>query len=352
MHFQIFNRLHLSHQYLQTMKIVIKIILWTLGILLLAVVGLAVYVNFTWKKTYDAPYPDVKAVNDSAVLARGRYLVFGPAHCAHCHAPMESIEKVESGELVALSGGFGIELGPMGKFYAPNITPDPETGIGSYTDGEIARALRHSVNKNGNMMFPFMPFQNISEDDMVAIISFLRSQPPVRHEMPKSEVGAVTKALIAFGMMKPEGPKGTPPQSVTPELTPEYGKYVANYIANCNTCHTSFDMMTGQPNGPEFGGGFYFEPDNFSKGYSFVSPNLTSHEGTGLIASWSEDRFVERFRQGRVHAGSPMPWGVFKNMDEVDIRAVYRYLRTIPPADNKIDKIVFEPGEKPEKKKS
>lgn len=334
------------------MKLILKIIAWLLGIIVVAGIGLFAFVQFTWDKDFDAPYPAITASKDSAVLARGEYLVYGPMHCSHCHVSMDKLDRIEAGEKLPLSGGFGLEMGPMGTYWAPNITPDEETGIGKYTDGEIARALRHGVKRSGKMMFPFMPFQNMSDEDLTAVISFLRSQEPVKNQMQASTAGPVTKALLAFGMFKPEGPKGTPPKSVAQEATAEYGKYVAVSLSNCMSCHTSFDEMSGQFNGPEFAGGFYFKPDAFSKGYSFISPNLTPHEGTGIMTFWSEDEFVERFKRGRVHAGSPMPWGAFKNIDETDLRAVYKFLRTLPPSDNKIDKIVFEPGEKPEKKKS
>ena len=193
-----------------------------------------------------------------------------------------------------------------------------------------------------------MPFQDLSDEDLTAIISFLRSQDPVRHEVKPTELTFVGKAVSAFGLIKPTFPTGVPPARVTREATAAYGSYLAYSVANCYGCHTDRDLMTGAFIGEPFAGGMYFEPDPFSSGYSFRTPNLTPHHGTGLIAGWSEEDFVTRFKGGRIHQGSPMPWVAFSKMDTVDLQALYRFLHTLEPVEHKIDQIVFAPGEKPE----
>ncbi|MDZ4758433.1 MAG: c-type cytochrome [Bacteroidota bacterium] len=323
-----------------------KIILRIVAVLGVIIIGLVVFIFASWDKKFDAPFPDIKASKDSAVIARGRYLAFGPAHCGTCHVPMEKYKDVENGEQIPLSGGWELSI-PPGTFRAPNLTPDMETGIGKFSDGEIARALRHSVKHDGSIMFPFMPFQDISDDDLTAIVSFLKSQPAVKNELKKSELTFLGKAIMAFGGITPTPPMGTPPKSVVIDTSKEYGSYLANSVANCVGCHTERDLKTGKFTGRPFAGGLRLPPDPYSEGYSFMTPNITPDKETSIMAAWDEQGFVDRFKTGgRIRKGSPMPWGAFSRMNEMDIRAIYRYIHTVDAVNNKISKVVFAPGEK------
>lgn len=319
-----------------------------LGIIALSLVGIVVifvlYVNLAWNKTYDAPYPEITVSTDSTVIEHGKHLVYGAAHCASCHVPADKQADVEAGKKVPLSGGWQLHI-PPGTLKAPNLTPHPINGIGRLSDGEIARTMRNAVGSDGRVIFPLMPFQNMSDEDVSAIISFLRSQEPVDHKVERSEYSFLGKALLTFGMIKPEGPTDTPPVSVTKDSTIEYGKYLANSVANCAGCHTNRDLMTGAFVGERFAGGMNMPPEEASGGYGFITPNLTPHAETGVIAKWSEDTFVKRFQAGRVVATSPMPWGSFSTMDEVELKALYRYLNSLEPVENSIPKTVFGPGE-------
>jgi mono/diheme cytochrome c family protein len=327
------------------MKKGIKILKWSGIVLFSVIVLLFLFVQLTWDKKFDAPYPEIKASTDSAVIARGKYLVFGPSHCATCHVPMDKIMEVENGLEMPLSGGWELSIGGFGDFRAPNITPDIETGIGKQTDGEIARTLRHGVGNDGRLIFPFMPYQEMSDEDMTAIISFLRTQDPIKHELKKTEYEFMAKALIAFGLFKPEGPKNTPLKSIKKDSTAEYGKYLAYNVANCRGCHTQMDLNTGEYIGEDFAGNNLFGPDAFSAGYAFVSPNLTPDKATGVMTNWSEDIFISRFKAGRIHEGTPMPWGAFSRIDETDLKAIYRYLNSLEPVNNMVSKTVYFPGE-------
>jgi mono/diheme cytochrome c family protein len=300
------------------------------------IIGLICFIILTWNRQFDAPYPDIHASSDSTVIARGKYLAYGPAHCATCHIPMDKIMAVEDGLEMPLSGGWEVDI-PPGVFRAPNLTPDPETGIANVTDGELARI--------GRFIAPFMPFQELTDEDLTAVISFLRSQPPVRHEVKRSEIKFLGKALMAFGMLDPRGPETAPLKSIKPDTTSQYGAYIAKHMANCLGCHTRTDLKSGKFTGPQFAGGFEFEPDAFSQGYSFISPNLTPDQETGIIAGWDEDAFEMRFRGGRLYEGSPMPWGAFSRMSDRDLKAVYKFLHSLKPVRNTIEKIVFAPGE-------
>lgn len=308
------------------------------------VIVLVIYVNRAGNKTYDAPFPKLTASQDSALIARGKYLAFGPAHCVSCHAPMDKFDEIEHGLEMPLVGGWELTI-PPGTFRAPNLTPDKETGIGSFSDGTLARALRYSIRHNGKSMFPFMPFQNISDQDLVAIISFLRSQPAIRNDLPATELSFIGKAVLAFGLVKPEAPIGTPPATVTIDSTVEYGKYLANYVANCRGCHSLRDMKTGEFVGVDFAGGMLMDSDPPIPGVSFITPNITPHESDGVMAKWDEATFISRFKAGRVYKGSPMPWGAFSRMNDLELKAVYRYLNSLDPVSGKVEKIYYGPGD-------
>jgi mono/diheme cytochrome c family protein len=327
------------------MKKSIRILKW-IAISLFSILAITfIYIQLSWNKKFIAPYPDIKASQDPEIIARGKYLAFGPAHCATCHMPMDKIMAVENGLEIPLSGGWELEIPAFGHFRAPNLTPDMETGIGKLTDAELARTIRYGVGSDGRLIFPFMSFQEMCDDDLTAIISFLRSQDPVSHQIRRSDCGLLGKALIAFGLFKPEGPKNQPLKEVKKDSTAAYGEYLTHHVANCRGCHTEMDLKTGAFVGADFAGGTLFEPDPFSNGYSHISPNLTPHPTSGVIAKWSEDQFLNRFAHGRIHQGSPMPWGAFSRMDSTDLKAIYRYLSSLEPVDNQIPQTVIAPDE-------
>jgi len=296
-----------------------KILKWTALVLLVlgAIITLTVAARQNLK--YDAPYPDIKASGDSAVIARGRHLVFSTAHCINCHSRRNPDSLLALHLDVPLSGGVLFDL-PLGKIYSKNITPDAETGIGKYSDAEIARALRYGVHPDGTVVFDFMPFHNTSDEDLTAIISYLRSQKPVRNEVPKNKLNFLGKIVKAF-LVKPVGPDGAVPRSVPRDTTASYGKYIAIHVAECNGCHTKRDM-TGAYTGEPFGGGNDIE--------GFITPNLTP-DPSGRIFKWSKQNFIDRFRMGKLHPQSPMPWNSFKRMTDEELTAVYNYLRTVKP---------------------
>jgi len=166
-------------------------------LLLLFVAGLAAYVVRTWDRVYAAPLPDdVQASTDPAVIARGEYLAYGPAHCIECHGAPDALSKLADGQKTPLSGGLRLTFGPLGAIYARNLTPDPETGIRRYSDALVARMMRWAVRPDGRATIePLMPFGNMSRNDLIAIVSFLRSQPPVRNPVPANEWTTMGKVL-------------------------------------------------------------------------------------------------------------------------------------------------------------
>jgi mono/diheme cytochrome c family protein len=291
--------------------------------------GFAALTAARQNRTFEAPAVDIHASTDPAVIERGRYLVTGPAHCADCHSSPAQRDALEKGNDVALTGGNAFKL-PVGTFTVPNITPDPVTGIGRYKDEEIARMLRYGVRPDGTALVPFMPFANLSDDDLRAVISYLRVQPAVAHAVPPHEPNTGGRLVKAW-VMEPKSPTEPIASSVKPEPTPAYGKYLAHNVANCVGCHTKIDVRTGKFDGPVMGGGALHEAvENPKK--QFVTPNLTPDPTWGWITDWSEEVFVARMKVGKVHTGSPMPWHAYRRMSDDDLRALYRYFRTLPPA--------------------
>ena len=223
-----------------------------------------------------------------------------------------------------LAGGGSFQL-PIGTIHVPNITPDEATGIGHRADGELARAIRFMVRPDGRAMVPFMEEQGLSDDDLVALISFLRSQPAVARAVPDHRFNLVGKAIMAF-VLKPTGPATTPPAASPPESdTVARGAYVADAVAGCAGCQRKRSHMDGSYQGPRFAGGGEFEGDS---GMMFVSPNLTPARA-GRITGWTEDQFVARFRAGPLLPHTPMPWTAFQRMSDADVRALFRYLQTL-----------------------
>jgi mono/diheme cytochrome c family protein len=309
-----------------------KILKWTGIILLIIVAGLYITIEARQDLQFDAPYPNITASADSAVIARGKSLVFGPAHCANCHVPVSRQAAILRGETVPLSGGLKFDL-PLGSLYTRNLTPD-KTGIGMMTDAEIARVLRYGVNARGNAVFDIMPFHNTSDEDLTAIISYLRSQPPVQNRVPVHDFNLLGKAVRAFAI-KPVGPSGPVLTAIKRDSTVEYGRYLANSVANCRGCHTNRDLMTGAFTGPDFAGGLKFDFKTDSGTYSLTTPNLTPHS-TGRIFGWTQDQFIARFRTGTIIKETHMPWGPFSRMSDVELKAIYKFLQTVKPVDNKV----------------
>ena len=216
-----------------------------------------------------------------------------------------------------------------GTVVPPNITPDVETGIGTWTDGEKVRAIREGVDKDGRTLFPMMPygsFRNMSDEDVYSLVAYLGTLPAVKRRQPATQLD------FPVGLMVKSAPKpvGSVPQ---PDLSTKVkkGAYLVS-IAGCKGCHT-----------PSLGGGEKFG----IPGLRVVSANISPDTATG-IGRWSEQDFVDRFALYREYAeqGSPkvgpgaftvMPWLNFCQLPEEDLRAIYSYLRTLPPVNKAVE---------------
>jgi mono/diheme cytochrome c family protein len=219
---------------------------------------------------------------------------------------------------------------PFGDIYSANLTPDVETGIGRRSDAELARVLRFGVRADGRAAFPLMEFQ-LSDDDLTAIVSYLRAQRPSAHAVPEHHLTPFGKALMAFAIT-PADPVTAARVNSPAGATVERGAYLANNVSSCVSCHTNRGP-DGALTGPAFAGGQRMDVAADATTV-FVSPNLTPDPATSPVGAWSEDTFVARFRVGEVIPGTPMPWGAYAQFTDDDVRAVYRYLRSLPPTVN------------------
>jgi mono/diheme cytochrome c family protein len=317
--------------------------------------ALALYTWLTWDRSYDdTPIPQVRASTDPAVVARGEYLVYGPAHCVECHASsFTEFQKIINHEKVPLQGGTSFAAPPLGVIYSRNLTPDPETGIGRYTDGQIARMMRYNVRPDGRASVgPMMPFHNMSDEDMIAIISFLRAQPPVRNQVPENEWTMMGKVIRSISStFKPRDSSIVNPPKTAPAEQPtrERGEYLSRYVANCVGCHTPLHDTTFEPTGPEFSGGEEFEPmplPGVDMQTWFRTPNITPAKGSALLKFPDRATFVARFKVGgRQHPGTPMPWEAYASMSADDVGAIYEFLKSLPPSEGAAGEYTYKKTE-------
>jgi mono/diheme cytochrome c family protein len=236
---------------------------------------------------------------------------------------------------------FGREIGLPGDVYARNITP---AALGDWTDGEILRAMTSGVSRDGTALFPLMPYPNyrhLCDRDAAALVSYVRALEPIEHEVPERELDFPLNLIVRTI------PAAAEPWSCpTPSDGVRYGEYLTT-LASCGDCHTPRKGNEPDPS-KAFAGGLEFP---LPKGGVARSANLTAH-ATGL-GSWSKEAFVQRFRvmaqpgaATQVAPGgfnTPMPWTLFGGMTEQDLGAIYDYLRTLPPVENRVEKFTAAP---------
>jgi mono/diheme cytochrome c family protein len=333
-------------------KRLLKVFGWVVAILVAAILGVVIYINASWDSAYDYPVSSRTASMDSATIAHGEFLFKYSANCWMCHSPNRQVDELPSGGVVEdlreVGPGFGI-------FYVKNITPDVETGIGRWTDGEIVRAVREGIGKDGHAFFimPSRAFNKMSDDDAFAIAAYLKSLPPVKNPLPPHEYSFMTKALYAFGLIAPQPPVTEVIPTPAKEVSLERGKYLANHTTTCSDCHSPIDLNTGQFFADSlFVGGNFAISEPFGKvPEETINPiwaygrNLTPDDETG-IGKMTEEEFVTVMRSGMrpdstVLVATEMPYPYFKLWDDDDLRAIYAYFksmapvhRTVPPKIN------------------
>jgi len=258
------------------------------------------------------PVPDLTVAGTPEQIARGKYLV--DIACVGCHSPVGPDGR-PTGEH-PLSGGWNIAeaegFGFIGDMVAENLTPGGK--LAGYSDGELFRVLRYSINQQGHElgMMSFLPYRELSNDDTEAIIAYLRSLPPVPTTGVTGDkmnfLGAVMAGAGLFGEPPPPAPAivTAPPQGVNAE----YGKYVATF-GECRGCHGP--DMTGSP-------------------ATSVSPAIINPRP--LVSALTLNEFIEMMRTGARPGNHPfpesMPWQNASKMTDEDLAALYAYLTAAP----------------------
>lgn len=263
---------------------------------------------------------------------RGRYIAENLAGCTDCHSMHNwaSHDAPVSPGMLGAGDIFPLE-GLPGVLIAANLTPDPETGVGNWTDDQLARAIREGIGHDGRALFPLMPYPNfraMSDEDLASVIVFLRSLPPVRNPLPRTEIIFPVKYLIRS---VPE-PLTSPVPEPDASIQVQRGAYLVR-LASCADCHTP--QVRGNPV-PEmdFAGGTVFK----GPWGEVASVNITP-DATG-ISYYDEDLFIQVMRTGYVHArklNQVMPWSAFRNLTDDDLKAMFAYLRTLKPVKHRVD---------------
>ncbi len=259
-------------------------------------------------------------------VERGRYLVT-IAECFGCHSPIDSTLYLP------LPGkeGSGDIIDTAGPEVAPNITPDVETGAGSWTDDMFVRAIREGFGHDGRPLLSSMRSEYygiLTDEDVASVVVYLRSLPAVRHELPK-----IVWPVDRLGYR--QGPMSTAARPDELLDTLGLGRYLVRY-ATCEHCHSPMDSLGNKKPGLRFAGGTIGVKDSTRV---IVSKNLTQ-DPTGILY-YDEALFIQTIRTGRV-AGvrelNPwMEWPFLRTMTDDDLKAVFKYLRAQPPVYHNVD---------------
>ncbi len=303
-----------------------------LGLLVALLVGIVAYFNLTFPANHDdTPRPDLTASKDPEVIARGQYLVDAVVHCTICHTPAEEFIGKDVAGMVP-KGGHVWQMGPLGTVRSPNLTP---AGIGDMSDADLARAIRTGIGADGYPAALMIAVGPMADEDVIAVMSYIRSLPPVDNDVPPTELSMMASPMLAMampGFMLPRDIEA-PPFVQEGSISIERGRYIAEGPAFCFACHSSMDVSSNLTvSKPYFGGQAAADPDPHDSSMELMAPNLTSHP-TGRTGIWDEETFVARMKAGRTVEPSPMPWENYQNMTEDDMRSIYRYLRSVPPID-------------------
>ncbi|CAG5074559.1 Fructose dehydrogenase cytochrome subunit [Dyadobacter sp. CECT 9623] len=322
------------------MKKFFKIFGVILLLFIILVAGAGIYVKSALPNVGEPPVITIEKT--PARIERGKYLANHVSVCMDCHSTRDwnYFAAPLSGNFGGGGEKFSAEMGFPGNFYARNITP---YALANWTDGEIFRAVTTGVSKNGNALFPVMPyhgFGQMDQEDIYSIIVYLRTLEPVKNEVPESVADFPVSILLNT---MPSKATFTKMPAETDQIA--YGKYLVT-AASCVECHSKMEKGA-RVEGTDFGGGMEFKIPTGT----LRSPNITSDKATG-IGSWTEEGFVKRFktyadssykphRVGPKEFNTVMPWNMYAGMKESDLKAIYAYLQTVRPLTNVVTK--FEP---------
>jgi mono/diheme cytochrome c family protein len=300
-----------------------------LGLLIVLIAGAAAF--FFWPARLDpVPTSQANAPAGDAQIARGEYIARA-TDCVACHT-------LGSGKPYA--GGLPFHL-PFGTIYAPNITPDKETGIGNWSDAEFVRAMQHGVGKNGEDLYPAFPYTSyaqMSTEDVLALKAYLFAQPAVKSETPVNDLKFPYNQrylMRAWKLLFLPGDRYRPDAQRSAEWN--RGAYLVEAMGHCGECHTPRNLLYGLDSGKKFAGAV-------TAGWKAY--NITSDQQEG-VGAWSDQQLIDYLSkghaEGRGAASGSMAEAVefsLRYLTPDDLRAMVAYLRTVPPQKTGAEGIV------------
>ena len=256
---------------------------------------------------------------DAEAVARGRYIAIA-GDCVACHTAPESKN--------VFAGGYSIST-PFGGIFASNITPDPETGIGNWTEHDFYRAVRHGKGKEGENLYPAMPYNayvKVSDKDMHDLWMYMRSVEPVHYKVPETNLGFpynIRLAMKGWNLLFFKNSGFKPDASRSEEWN--RGAYLVEGLEHCSACHTPKNLLGGDTDA-------WLQGSNLAEWHA---PDITSNSYTG-IGGWNQQQIVDYLKLGSNHvsvASGPMAEAVTNStqyLTNEDLRAIAVYLKSQP----------------------
>jgi mono/diheme cytochrome c family protein len=284
--------------------------------------------------THARPLTNVKFEANEKRIERGEYLANGILMCMTCHSPRDTTKP--GFPAIESKKGSGVILYDTeeGRLVAPNITPDKETGAGTWTDDMFARAIREGVGHDGRALSLPMywgSFRELSDEDLASVIVYLRTIPAVKNKLPKRRLSAEREKRL----------QGRPRPPLTSVETPDLSNLLTRgryYIktADCVGCHSGGKRLPGLFAGGSKLENYYGWARLWKEDTSYVfSTNITPHE-TGL-KGWTPELFINVIRTGKGGVLAPrMPWVAYKNMTDEDLTAILMALQKLHPVNHKV----------------
>jgi mono/diheme cytochrome c family protein len=277
------------------------------GLVFVLAVGLYIVGESRLNKKYDIPPVNIVLPTDAASLEFGQHRA--EVLCQGCHGP----------DLSGIENWFG--AAPLGRIDSANLTSG-EGGVGKeFSTEDFVRAIRHGVDPEGKPIFmpAVVSTAQLSDEDLAAIIAYVKSVPPVDHTVQERHFTPLAKIMLAAGMLGklPAEAVSHDAHVTAPErgVSAAYGEYLVN-TNDCRICH-----------GPELNGGPFPDPT-----IKKISPNLTPG---GELAAWSEEQFIAVIRTGKTPGGyqldpNLMPWRDYSKFYDEELKAIWMYLQSLP----------------------
>ncbi|WP_241521015.1 c-type cytochrome [Steroidobacter cummioxidans] len=277
--------------------------------------------------------PVVAAKADGPSIERGEYLARA-GNCGSCHTAVGG---------PTMAGGVAFET-PFGKIYSTNITPDPQTGIGNWTEAQFAQALRKGVRPDGTHLYPVFPYTaytKVTDEDATALFAYLKSMPAVSATPSQNEMSFPFNQRWLMGLWKALFFNEGPYQPVAAQSAEwNRGAYLVEGLGHCSACHSPRNVLGAERSSAAMTGGTYLDRVPSGEVRPWSAPNLTS-SSTGL-GEWSVEDIAAYLKKGRnahVSVSGPMNEVIMnstQHLTDEDVRAMSVYLKSVPANDGDV----------------